>query len=1612
MRDHVQGQREELIEHFSWLVGLKHSQLANVYDVGMTERRHIYYVREYFPSSELLSLDPSLVMKSLVSIVVSLEKQRRIHGAIKPSNIFVTNETFKLADARFRGFTSKQDEASVHFTAPEILQGGDVSHESDLYSLGAVLYRVLTGRHLFEDSDLNRLKSKYLSASPQPTPYWSPVSSSIAESVLDLLSRTPQKRAVAFERMKATLVNDAVILPGEVFVGRQHLLEELMDVVRKPRETLQVVLLQGEIGVGKSRLLKQLRLRCAFHGLSLVVAQSEETPTVWGAVNAAIRTLPIKGLNSDKTIPLVTVQSSSGHKYPLEKEISDVISALGSVARGSRIILAIDNVELDNAETVVFLEQLAFRASEIPLTLLLTRRPDGHEPSWVRTLDACLGTDILRFHVPILSPEDAEKLVSYLENDRERQRTVLELSAGNPLFIQKYVRSLDLLAPEIKEVTNGMLAKLDKRTRYVLQVLSVFRNSVGIDLVTSLCNTSALEVQTKLDPAVRLGLVTTNGETIKVRFPILRTKLYSSIPRKARRYLNRMAFFALRNRCSDKEALAQYAFESGMFHEAAPIYRVLANDAYESQTYLVAANYYELLQQCCQSSDEDLSPNEKLNLARCYDIAGKQSHSQRVYQDLLSTEGVQKDPELLSKVHIRLARTTRRIGVRDRTRLLERALQCLPNTIPNIRCYWLICDGFVRIGELNHASDVLRRMEECLKTSVTDQTFIQLSRATVLLTAGNFRGASDYYHMCVNGIEAEQGVVLNNLAFCLENLGDLKTALQYQLRAREVAIKSGNKVGQILSLNNIAAIRAKCGDMPQAEIFFNEARSSMRTASLANVVAKDSLFSIVEADTGMYAIYKGDYRTATQCIKNIRFSSGSIFNFDRLLCEIIRCKILIEIGLTTKIRRLLRQFAELSTIFNTDFFQVERTLLEARLPEISVTTKSENLQRALALSENLGTLYQRCELLISMASVHLDIDQKQSDDFAKSALELAKMNDYRILAVRALLLCGLTAVKAQERRLFLSDAFHAASELGLQELMAEAAYHIGAFNLEAGNIVIAREYLIRSTTITARLAEGVPDVARPKYLAKKWRREAVRRLDRCNDSIPLHATTLFSASSDKYFDAAYRLTMAAATTTSLDGLLVSIEKTIVDSFSRAAVVTLRRGMDRRSIPVRIKPSPDLLERIEIIQRRAKNRIYFESDEKGKQFNGWIPLNSETFDGGVYVASRSHEAQFSEKEIELLTMMGTIASNALKRLETCSAQETVPQEITEFHGMIGVSKSMNEVYSQIRMAAGNTATVLIEGESGTGKELVAKAIHAAGPRSKEPFVAVDCGAIPEGLIEAELFGSKKGSYTGAAVDRPGLFEAAHRGSIFLDEISNTTPALQAKLLRVIQEREVRRIGEVKGRPVDVRLIVASNQSLETLVAAGQFRKDLLYRLTVLHIKVPSLQNRSEDIPMLAHVFLKKLNSTNQTKKYFAAGVIERLLTQRFPGNVRELQNAIERGFFLTKGIMITEIPLESHAAAADGPVDEVQTWFKDISEGRKDFWSAIHNRYKRRDISREKVVAFVDFGLRSTRGSYKTMASMFRLKEKGYRRFMDFLRRNECLLDFRPYRKVATASREN
>jgi two-component system response regulator PilR (NtrC family) len=243
----------------------------------------------------------------------------------------------------------------------------------------------------------------------------------------------------------------------------------------------------------------------------------------------------------------------------------------------------------------------------------------------------------------------------------------------------------------------------------------------------------------------------------------------------------------------------------------------------------------------------------------------------------------------------------------------------------------------------------------------------------------------------------------------------------------------------------------------------------------------------------------------------------------------------------------------------------------------------------------------------------------------------------------------------------------------------------------------------------------------------------------------------------------------------------------------------------------------------------------------------------------------------------------------------------------FGNMIGKSKGMLNVYSLVKKVADTNANVLITGESGTGKELVAGAIHENSYRKDKPFVVINCGGIPENLLESELFGYMKGSFSGAYTDKPGLFEVAHNGTIFLDEIGELPPFLQVKLLRVVQEKTFRRIGSTEDIRVNARIISATNQDLEQKVKNGAFREDLYYRLNVIPVKIPPLRKRNKDIPLLVNYFIEKYSKEfNKEIKKISPYALQLLMEYSFPGNVRELENIIERSVALeTTNIILPE-----------------------------------------------------------------------------------------------------------
>jgi DNA-binding NtrC family response regulator len=352
-------------------------------------------------------------------------------------------------------------------------------------------------------------------------------------------------------------------------------------------------------------------------------------------------------------------------------------------------------------------------------------------------------------------------------------------------------------------------------------------------------------------------------------------------------------------------------------------------------------------------------------------------------------------------------------------------------------------------------------------------------------------------------------------------------------------------------------------------------------------------------------------------------------------------------------------------------------------------------------------------------------------------------------------------------------------------------------------------------------------------------------------------------------------------------------------------------------------------------------------------------------------------------------------------------------------MVGVSAAIRGVEEEIEHAARTDAKVLITGESGVGKEVVARSIHQRSARSSAPLVTINCAGFPDSLLESELFGHTKGSFTDASRDKRGWLELAHGGTIFMDEVGEMSPRMQALLLRFLETGEIQRVGSERPTPrLDVRVIAATNRRLLDAVGEKTFREDLYYRLNVIHLEVPPLRHRREDVPVLMDHFLRVFATTHGTPlRELASATRDCLAQHQWPGNVRELKNVAERLVLRASPgpIEIIELPQEIRAAVAPASTEAPaqgsakssvsSTLFDRMVNGGETFWTVVYEPFIARDLTRDQLREVVRLGLEHTRGNYKMLLSCFNMAASDYKRLLSFLRKHQCHVPFQHFRVV-------
>jgi transcriptional regulator with GAF, ATPase, and Fis domain len=355
-------------------------------------------------------------------------------------------------------------------------------------------------------------------------------------------------------------------------------------------------------------------------------------------------------------------------------------------------------------------------------------------------------------------------------------------------------------------------------------------------------------------------------------------------------------------------------------------------------------------------------------------------------------------------------------------------------------------------------------------------------------------------------------------------------------------------------------------------------------------------------------------------------------------------------------------------------------------------------------------------------------------------------------------------------------------------------------------------------------------------------------------------------------------------------------------------------------------------------------------------------------------------------------------------------------------LVGRSEAIRTIEADIECAARSDAKVLVTGETGVGKEVIARLIHQKSQRASGPLVTVNCAGLPDSLLESELFGHVRGSFTGAYRDKPGLLEMAPNGTVFLDEVGEMSTRMQVVLLRFLESGEIQRIGADRAHTrVNVRLITATNRDLQSHIATGAFREDLYFRLNVIRLSVPPLRERIDDIPLLVDHFL-----TSYCQQHGVAlpdvspAAMEALLSHRWPGNIRELKNVVERVVLKITGPVVLPSHLPSDIVrpalrpvasegAGNGPAvtkrsaaDEMTSLMLERGES---FWSAVYPVFMSRDMTREELRKIVQVGLENTNGNYRLLVQLFNMPDEDYKRFLSFLRKHDCHLPFQRFRTV-------
>lgn len=1544
-----QDPAHRLEQEFAILVRLDHPGIVRVYESGFHKGSPYFtmelikgkpfnrFMDEHRSEPGFIELFLNVLGESAITIA-GIHQEGIVHADIKPANLLVQENAepvlldFGFAEDYLLSRTA-EPRGTLDYVAPELFLGGEVGPAADVYSLGAMAYEGLTGKVLWgkkSPTDLIRAKFKTPPGfSKQKPEIWG----DIEELVLRMLQPDPALRPTAgeiltvieelIEKKERIEVEQPGIAPRLCFGGRQ---EELGELERLIFEEKRGLLLEGPSGIGKTRLLREFLFRALLqhHNTLLVTGRA-------GYLSLTEHLAAALGAAREQT-----QAEEKEHRYEM------IFQAARKAQLDALMIDAPTGLSPDEEECLGFLA----RGFEGKLGIILAAVPERVHPS------------ASRIKLNPLDKKTILELVSRTFEDLEEKRalagTLTSIGEGNPRRMDELLEVLyhegwlhknkrwvykspaeeKILAKKLGEWLGARIDGLPEESKPVLSTLATAEGPLPSPLLQSALGKS--DIPLIILNLTHLGLVHSfpyrNIPHYELKNDLVRQYASVALTGRDKKNLRKKLAGALEEMCRGIWNEDPSIWDAAYLVHLASLYSKAGIKA-KARRYLVPAAKrlaaaYDLDQARVFLKDalsSDPARNERvqilLELGRVANIEHDPSQAEGFYTQALSLTEEESDSE--ADILLRIGLAYQRVKDLDRAQdFFNRSEESMKDSSSALKYQLLSARGWNALerGKLNQAQTFFQQSMKIASSSY-EQRSVQYDLAWTLFLKRNPSGALKYARTALELSETEDdksAICRTSLlmADILKNLGKLQKAEDHVERALALTRKMGYPIMTSRVLHHKAQLLAKAGR-------YREARSIARQAIEVLGKLKDryqiALLALFEAqrsmDIGEWKRAKQEHLELWQAMQKTS-SLGSLAPY------------------------VLQSWAELYRL-EGKFLPAKRMLVKAKtlassrsdesiLPWIGITLSRISLAKGdYSKAENL---LKECESLLSakgdayagfharLLGTEITLLQGKNAHAVESASELIKEIDkhgFENLRGKTLRLLGRALIVSDRFQEGLTRLRESAEVLKSQEALYEqglSLYTIAEATFEKVGYTEESVSILQEAQIIFERIGAARNLQRIKSFCAEhfadWRKEAglpheyLKSLKRISELIN------------------YRL---GEENFMLDLLAIVLELTgaergmvfMMDEDELYSVASKR--MDATTTHDARRISQTVIRRIQ----QGLQPVYTPDATRDERFNRsqsimlndirslmCIPLRTnEKLIGTIYLDSHEIGLFDSEKNLYFEALGNLLAATIDKSAEFARLREELVlarkrKPWKEAGIVIGTSPAISKLCSQLERIAQSDANILLEGETGTGKGVFANMIHEQSPRRKREFCSINCGILPEGVFESELFGHRKGAYTGATEDRLGLLEAADGSTVFFDEITNTSLAMQAKLLEVIEERIIRRLGESKKRHVNLRFIFATNSNLKEEVREGRFRDDLYFRINTVTLSLPPLRERREDITEFVNFFLKKFSTEfNKNVTGIADDVMQALLTYPWPGNIRELANVIERAILLAPGRLI-------------------------------------------------------------------------------------------------------------